>query len=89
MIGRTLLVLIGVVVLGCGLGCSQRNAGFEQIRELLVLAGEDNVSGTLKVRINAGAEAGLRQGVYLASPGSSAEADLTIRLKDVDAPGEQ
>lgn len=66
-------------------GCAGLRASNDDMAALLALAREGNVQGRLKVRISADAEVGMREGFYLASPGSSAEADFTIKFQDNDS----
>jgi hypothetical protein len=53
------------------------------VREILELAQHDRVEGNLKVHVNGEMEAGIKEGIYFGSPGTTVQADLSFRIKDV------
>jgi len=68
------------------IGCAGRRDDLAAVREILSLAKEDKVQGQMRVTMNGTVEAGLKECVYLSSPGSHLDADLKFRFRDVDEP---
>jgi outer membrane murein-binding lipoprotein Lpp len=65
-------------------GCSNRtDENVTAVREILELAKEDKVAGNLRVHLNGGVEAGMKEGFYFGSPGSVVQGELEFRMKDV------
>ena len=85
VVKRSTGIWILVSIIGGLAGCAGLRASNDDMAGLLALACQGNVQGRLKVRISADAEVGMREGFYLASPGSSAEADFTIKFQDNDS----
>ena len=85
VVKRSIGIWILVSIIGGLAGCAGLRASNDDMAGLLALARQGNVQGRLKVRISADAEVGMREGFYLASPGSSAEADFTIKFQDNDS----
>jgi len=54
------------------------------VREILALAKEDKVAGQMRVHLNGKIEAGLKEGIYFGSPGSTIDADLAFSVKGIE-----
>lgn len=69
------IVTLAVTVLWAG-GCAPSQSDMSAVRELIAFARQEDVSGSMRVRINADAEMGLSHSIFMRSAGTSAEADL-------------
>ena len=79
---KKMMILIGICLMFAG--CSNRSdETVATVREILELAKEDKVAGKLRVHLNGGMEAGIKEGIYFGSPGSVAQGELEFRMKDV------
>lgn len=77
-----LTALVAFVLFGAG--CQQQRDGqvFSFTQQISDLARDGQVKGTLRGRLGAGAEAGIKQAAYLVDPGSYVEFDLTYDYGD-------
>ena len=77
---RFLCLMIVLFVFGCA---NSQRSDLAMVREILSLAKEDKVEGRLKVHLNGEMEAGLKEGIYFGSPGSTIDADLEFKIEGV------
>ena len=75
-------VMIVFFVLGCA---NSQRSDLAMVREILALAKEDKVAGQMRVHLSGKVEAGLKEGVYFGSPGSTIDADLAFTVGGIEA----